>query len=45
MSDIHAKDAQRLQQQLESFLDQARENEMKMRRFQEQELRLIGTRS
>ena len=45
MSDIHAKDAQRLQQQLESFLDQARENELKMRRFHEQELRLIGTRS
>jgi len=45
MSDTHTRETQRLQQQLESFLDQARENELKMRRFQEQELRLIGTRS
>jgi two-component system cell cycle response regulator len=45
MSDTLTQDHQRLQQQLETFLDQARENELKMRRFHEQELRLIGTRS
>lgn len=45
MSDAHTQDVQRLKQQLASFLDQARENEEKMRRFQEQELLLIGTRS
>lgn len=43
-SDIH-QDHQRLQQQLQAFLNQARENEQKMHRFHEQELRLIGTRS
>jgi two-component system cell cycle response regulator len=45
MSDTLTQDHQRLQQQLETFLDQARENELKMQRFHEQELRLIGTRS
>lgn len=45
MPDSQQQDHQRLQRQLETFLDQARENELKMRRFHEQELRLIGTRS
>lgn len=39
------QDSQRLQRQLQAFLDQARENELKMQRFHEQELRLIGARS
>jgi len=34
-----------LRKQLRAFLAQARQNEAKMRRFEEQELQLIGTRS
>ncbi|NOZ53071.1 MAG: sensor domain-containing diguanylate cyclase [Gammaproteobacteria bacterium] len=36
---------QQLQQQLQSFVERARENEHKMRRFHEQELNLIGSRT
>ena len=45
MSDDIQQEHQRLQQQLQVFLHQARENEQKMHRFHEQELRLIATRS
>ena len=38
-------EARTLRKQLQSFLDQARENEEKMRRFNELELRLIGATS
>jgi len=36
---------QQLQHQLQSFVERARENEQKMRRFHEQELNLIGSRT
>lgn len=36
---------QELQQKLQMFMDQARENEQKMRRFHEQELNLISSRT
>lgn len=36
---------QELQQKLQMFMDQARENEQKMRRFHEQELHLISSRT
>lgn len=39
------RENQILRRKLHTFLSQARENEQKMRRFQEQELRLIGTAS
>lgn len=38
-------EVENLRTQLAAFLEQARENEQKMQRFQAQELRLIGTRS
>ena len=43
-SDLY-RENQRLRRKLRAFLTQARENEQKMRRFQEQELRLISTPS
>jgi two-component system cell cycle response regulator len=39
------RENQALRRKLKAFLSQARENEQKMRRFQEQELRLISTAS
>jgi two-component system cell cycle response regulator len=45
MKDILAEEHQKLKQQLDTVISQARENELKMQRFQAQELRLIGTRS
>lgn len=39
------RENQSLRRKLRAFLSQARENEQKMRRFQEQELRLISTAS
>jgi two-component system cell cycle response regulator len=45
MSEPLLEEHQRLRQQLDSVIEQARENELKMQRFQAQELRLIGTRS
>jgi len=45
MSEILAEEHQKLKQQLDTVISQARENEQKMQRFQAQELRLIGTRS
>lgn len=45
MSEILIEEHQRLKQQLDTVIEQARENELKMQRFQAQELRLIGTRS
>lgn len=45
MSDDLYRENQILRRKLHTFLSQARENEQKMRRFQEQELRLIGTAS
>ncbi len=45
MSEILAEEHQKLKQQLDTVISQARENELKMQRFQAQELRLIGTRS
>ncbi len=43
-SDLY-RENQQLRRKLRAFLSQARENEQKMRRFQEQELRLISTPS
>jgi len=45
MSELLVEEHQRLKQQLDTVIEQARENELKMQRFQAQELRLIGTRS
>ena len=45
MSEILAEEHQKLKQQLDTVISQARENEQKMQRFQAQELRLIGARS
>ncbi len=45
MSELLAEEHQKLKQQLDTVISQARENEQKMQRFQAQELRLIGTRS
>lgn len=45
MSDDLYRENQILRRKLRTFLTQARENEQKMRRFHEQELRLIGTAS
>jgi diguanylate cyclase (GGDEF)-like protein len=45
MSDDLYRENQILRRKLHTFLSQARENEQKMRRFQEQELRLISTAS
>ncbi|MGD8591990.1 MAG: DUF484 family protein [Gammaproteobacteria bacterium] len=45
MSEILAEEHQKLKQQFDTVISQARENEQKMQRFQAQELRLIGTRS
>jgi diguanylate cyclase (GGDEF)-like protein len=45
MSEILAEEHQKLKHQLDTVINQARENEQKMQRFQAQELRLIGTRS
>jgi two-component system cell cycle response regulator len=45
MSELLIEEHQRLKQQLDGVIEQARENEMKMQRFHAQELRLIGTRS
>jgi diguanylate cyclase (GGDEF)-like protein len=45
MNEILTEEHQKLKQQLDTVLSQARENELKMQRFQAQELRLIGTRS
>lgn len=45
MSDDLYRENQILRRKLRAFLAQARENEQKMRRFHEQELRLIGTAS
>ena len=45
MNDELYRENQLLRRKLHAFLAQARENEQKMRRFQEQELRLIGTAS
>ena len=45
MSELLIEEHQRLQQQLDTVIKQARENELKMQRFHAQELRLIGTRS
>jgi len=45
MSDDFYRENQVLRRKLRAFMTQARENEQKMRRFQEQELHLIGTAS
>lgn len=45
MTDDLYRENQILRRKLHTFLSQARENEQKMRRFQEQELRLISTAS
>lgn len=45
MTDDLYRENQVLRRKLKAFLSQARENEQKMRRFQEQELRLISTAS
>lgn len=45
MSELLTEEHQKLKQQLDNVIEQARENELKMQRFQAQELRLIGTRS
>ena len=45
MSELLIEEHQKLKQQLDTVINQARENEQKMQRFQAQELRLIGTRS
>ncbi|WP_455202926.1 DUF484 family protein [Kaarinaea lacus] len=45
MSPEQDQEYQKLKQQLDDFMRQARENEEKMHRFHAQELRLIGTRS
>ena len=45
MTDDLYRENQVLRRKLHTFLSQARENEQKMRRFHEQELRLIGTAS
>jgi len=45
MTDDLYRENQALRRKLKAFLTQARENEQKMRRFQEQELRLISTAS
>jgi diguanylate cyclase (GGDEF)-like protein len=45
MTDDLYRENQILRRKLHTFLSQARENEQKMRRFQEQELRLISTSS
>lgn len=45
MSDDLYRENQTLRRKLRAFLAQARENEQKMRRFHEQELRLISTAS
>jgi len=45
MTDDLYRENQSLRRKLRAFLSQARDNEQKMRRFHEQELRLIGTAS
>jgi len=45
MNSVLEKEYQQLRVQLKHFVQQARENEEKMHRFQEQELRLISSRS
>jgi len=45
MNSVLEKEYQQLRVQLNHFVQQARENEEKMHRFQEQELRLISSRS
>lgn len=45
MADTELAEEQQLREKLESFVEQARENEQKMRRFHEQELSLISSRT
>ncbi|WP_455198595.1 DUF484 family protein [Kaarinaea lacus] len=45
MTDYLYRENQELRRRLRAFISQARENEQRMRRFQEQELRLISTAS
>jgi len=45
VSDTELAEEQQLREQLQIFMEQARENEQKMRRFHEQELKLISSRT
>lgn len=45
MADTEVAEEQQLREKLQLFMDQARENEQKMRRFHEQELSLISSRT
>ena len=45
VSDTEFVEEKRLREKLQLFVDQARENEQKMRRFHEQELNLISSRT